>query len=66
MQQGLIRENQKDASVSKWNDCSICLNETYSKVRIAKHLFGTFPIRRDLMQGNNFVISYKPYLRVFQ
>lgn len=52
--QGLIREKQKDVSVSKWSDCPICLNETYSTVRIGKHLSGTFPIQRDLMQGNNF------------
>jgi hypothetical protein len=30
----------------------MCLNETYSKVRICKHLSVTFPIRNGLKQGD--------------
>jgi hypothetical protein len=30
----------------------ICLNETYSKVRIGKHLCDRFPIRNGLKQGD--------------
>jgi hypothetical protein len=30
----------------------MCLNETYSKVRIGKYLFGTFPIPNSLKQGD--------------
>jgi hypothetical protein len=29
-----------------------CLNETYSKVRIGKHLSGSFPIQNGLKQGD--------------
>jgi hypothetical protein len=43
----------------------ICLNETYSKVRIGKHLSDRFPIQNDLRQGDalspllfNFVLEY--------
>jgi hypothetical protein len=28
----------------------MCLNETYSKVRIGKHLSGSFPIQNGLKQ----------------
>jgi hypothetical protein len=41
------------------------LNETYSKVRIRKHLSDSFPIRNDLKQGDalspllcNFALQY--------
>ena len=30
----------------------MCLNETYSRVRIGKHLSDTFPIKNDLQQGD--------------
>jgi hypothetical protein len=43
----------------------MCLNETYSKVRIGKLLSGTFPIQNDLKQGDalppllfNFALEY--------
>jgi hypothetical protein len=43
----------------------MCLNETYSKVRISKHLSDKFPIRNGLKQGDalsplllNFVLEY--------
>jgi hypothetical protein len=43
----------------------ICLNETYSKVRIGKHLSDMFPIRNGLKQGDaltpllfNFALEY--------
>jgi hypothetical protein len=49
----------------------ICLNETYSKVRIGKHLSDNFPIQNDLKQGDalssllfNFALEYS--IRKFQ
>jgi hypothetical protein len=43
----------------------ICLNETYSKVLIGKHLFDDFPVQNDLRQGDalspllfNFGLEY--------
>jgi hypothetical protein len=43
----------------------MCLNETYSKVRIGKHLSGSFPIQNGLKQGDalsplllNFGLEY--------
>jgi hypothetical protein len=30
----------------------VCLNETYSKVRIGKHLSDNFPIQNGLKQGD--------------
>jgi hypothetical protein len=30
----------------------MCLNETYSKVRIGKHLSDSFPIQNGLKQGD--------------
>jgi hypothetical protein len=43
----------------------MCLNETYSKVRIGKHLSDSFPIQKDLKQGIalspllfNFALEY--------
>jgi hypothetical protein len=30
----------------------MCLNETYSKVHIGKHLSDSFPIQSDLKQGD--------------
>jgi hypothetical protein len=43
----------------------MCLNETYSKVRIGKHLSGSFPIQNGLKQGDalspmlfNFALEY--------
>jgi hypothetical protein len=43
----------------------ICLNETYSKVRIGKHLSDNFPIQNRLKQGDalspllfNFALEY--------
>jgi hypothetical protein len=31
----------------------MCLNETYSKVRIGKHLSDSFPIQNGLKQGDS-------------
>jgi hypothetical protein len=31
---------------------SMCLNETYSKVRVGKHLSDSFPIQNGLKQGD--------------
>jgi hypothetical protein len=31
---------------------NICLNETYSRVHISKHLSDTFPIQNGLKQGD--------------
>jgi hypothetical protein len=31
----------------------MCLNETYGKIHIGKHLSGTFPIKNGLKQGDN-------------
>jgi hypothetical protein len=49
----------------------MCLNQTYSKVRIGKHLSDSFPIQNDLKQGDalspllfNFTIEYA--IRKFQ
>jgi hypothetical protein len=43
----------------------ICLNETYSKVRVGKRLFDMFPIQNGLKQGDallpllfNFTLEY--------
>jgi hypothetical protein len=43
----------------------MCLNETYSKVRIGKHLSKSFPIQHGLKQGDalsplsfNFALEY--------
>jgi hypothetical protein len=43
----------------------MCLNETYSKVRIGKHLSDSFPIQSGLKQGDavspllfNFALEY--------
>jgi hypothetical protein len=43
----------------------MCLNETYSKVRIGYNLSGTFPIQNGLKQGDalspllfNFALEY--------
>jgi hypothetical protein len=43
----------------------MCLNETYSKIRIGKHLSGTFPIKNGLKKGDalspllfNFALEY--------
>jgi uncharacterized protein YbaP (TraB family) len=43
----------------------MCLNETYSKIRIGKHLPGAFPIKNGLKQGDalsplpfNFALEY--------
>ena len=30
----------------------MCLNETYSRVRVSKHLSDMFPIRNGLKQGD--------------
>jgi hypothetical protein len=49
----------------------MCLNETYSKVRIGKHLSDSFPIQNGFKQGNalspllfNFALEYA--IRKFQ
>jgi hypothetical protein len=43
----------------------ICLNETYFKVHVGKHLFDMFPIQNGIKQGNalspllfNFAVEY--------
>jgi hypothetical protein len=43
----------------------MCLNETYSKVRIGKHFSDSFPIQKGLKQGDalllllfNFALEY--------
>jgi hypothetical protein len=43
----------------------MCLNETYSKVRIGKHLSDSFPVQNGLKQGDalsplpfNFALEY--------
>jgi hypothetical protein len=43
----------------------MCLNETYSRVRVGKHLSDTFPIKNDLKKGDalspllvNFALEY--------
>jgi hypothetical protein len=43
----------------------LCLNETYSKIRIGQHLSGAFPIKNGLKQGDalsplhfNFALEY--------
>jgi hypothetical protein len=43
----------------------MCLNETYSKVRIGKHLSDGFPVQNGLKQGHalspllfNFALEY--------
>jgi hypothetical protein len=43
----------------------MCLNETYSEVRIGKHLSDSFPIQKGLKQGDdlspvlfNFALEY--------
>jgi hypothetical protein len=43
----------------------MCLNETYSKIRIGKHVSGAFPIKNGLKQGDalspllsNFALEY--------
>jgi hypothetical protein len=43
----------------------MCLNETYTKVRIGKHLSDSFPIQNGLKQGDalspllsNFALEY--------
>jgi hypothetical protein len=33
----------------------MCLNETYSRVRIGKNVSGKFPIPNDLKQGDAFI-----------
>jgi hypothetical protein len=30
----------------------MCLNETYNKIRIGKHLSGAFPVKKSLKQGD--------------
>jgi hypothetical protein len=43
----------------------MCLNETYSKIRIGKHLSDSFPVQNGLKQGDalslllfNFALEY--------
>jgi hypothetical protein len=44
---------------------NMCLNETYSRVRVGKHLSGVFLVEKDVKQGDalspllyNFVSQY--------
>jgi hypothetical protein len=37
----------------------ICLNETYSKFRIGKHLSDSFPIQNGLKQGDAFQLCFR-------
>jgi hypothetical protein len=43
----------------------LCLNETYSSVQVGKHLYGMFPVKNGLKQGDtlsqllfNFTLEY--------
>ena len=42
----------------------MCLNETYIRVRVGKHLFDMFPIRNGLKQGD--VLSQFPFKFAFE
>jgi hypothetical protein len=41
----------------------MCLNETYSKIRIGKHLSGAFPIKKGLKQGLSGAFPIKKSLK---
>ena len=34
----------------------MCLNETYSRFQVGKHLSDMFPIKNDLRQGDDFLL----------
>ena len=49
----------------------MCLNETYCRVRVGKHLSHMFPVRNDLKQGDvlspllfNFALEYASMTRM--
>jgi hypothetical protein len=37
----------------------MCLNETYSKLRIGKHLSESFPVQNGLKQGDVFKLCFR-------
>jgi hypothetical protein len=37
----------------------MCLNETYGKVRIGKHLSDSFPTQNGLKQGDAFLLYFR-------
>jgi hypothetical protein len=54
-----IKSNQKNQKGTKYSQTKLnsrpikmCLNETYSKVRIGKHMSDRFPIQNGLTQGD--------------
>jgi hypothetical protein len=42
----------------------MCLNETYSKICIGKHLSGAFPIKNGLKQGDSESLCFSAFLRI--
>jgi hypothetical protein len=42
----------------------MCLNETYSRARVGKHLSDMFSIKNDLKQGG--ALSSPPFFNLFQ
>ena len=44
--------NELDIAMNLVRLIKLCLNETYNRVRIGKHLSDMFSIRKDLKQGD--------------